>query len=65
MSGKFSSVTGSDVRRAAAIIGRAAFLLPGTLCTPETVFFPVISNLPMGVYYIMQTNNMPMKQATR
>ena len=45
MSGTFLSVTGSEERSVAAIIGRAAFLFPDTRCVPETVLPPWMTNL--------------------
>ena len=44
ISGTFSSVTGSSVRSAAAIIGRTAFLFPGTRCVPDTLRPPRMTN---------------------
>ena len=45
ISGTFSSVTGSGESSAAAIIGSAAFLLPCTRWTPETVRRPLMTSL--------------------
>ena len=47
MSGMFVRTTGSDVRSAAATIGNAAFLLPGTRCVPDTALRPLIEKVPI------------------
>jgi len=49
MSGMFVRTTGSGVRSAAATMGNAAFLLPGTRCVPDTAFRPLIEKVPIVV----------------